>query len=198
MGYTGGIGGNKMKEKTRTQTLVLTALMMCMILVMTFIIRIPIPATNGYIHLGDGMIFLSVLLLGWKYGAVAAGVGSALADLWAGYAIYAPVTLVVKFVMAMVVGLFIERVVKTDFTTLRLRVAEIMGMVIGGAFMCGGYYVAESFMYGNWVVPLTGIPMNILQFVVGVVLASALATALYRTPAGKIFQYNIVEGESKG
>ncbi len=179
------------KEKTTVQTLVMTALMMCLIMVMTIIIRIPVPATQGYIHLGDCMIFLGVLLLGWKYGAVAAGVGSALADLWGGYAMYAPITLVVKFVMAMVVGLFIQRVVKTGLTPIKLRIAEITGMVIGGAFMCGGYYLAESIMYGNWVVPLVAIPMNILQFVVGVVLASGLATALYRTPAGKMFAYNI-------
>lgn len=184
-----------MKGRTTVQTLVMTALMMCMIMVMTIIIRIPVPATNGYIHLGDCMIFLGVLLLGWKYGAIAAGAGSALADLWGGYAIYAPVTLVVKFVMAMVVGLFIQRVVKTGITTIRLRIAEITGMVLGGALMCAGYYLAESIMYGSWVTPLMGIPMNILQFVVGVVLASALAAALYRTPAGKIFRYNLETGK---
>ena len=104
-----------MKLKSgKTNKIVLTALMMGMIMVMTFIIRIPVPATQGYIHLGDCMIFMAVLMLGWKYGAVAAGVGSAMADLIGGYAVYAPVTLVVKFLMAAVVGLFIEKALKKD------------------------------------------------------------------------------------
>ncbi|MEE1038354.1 MAG: ECF transporter S component, partial [Eubacterium sp.] len=38
--------------------LVTTALMMCMTMVMTFIIRIPIPATQGYIHLGVSIVYL--------------------------------------------------------------------------------------------------------------------------------------------
>ena len=103
-----------MKERSKTNLLVMTALMMGLIMVMTFIIRIPVPATQGYIHLGDCMIFLAVLVLGWKHGAIAAGVGSAMADLIGGYAIYAPVTLVVKFLMAAAVGLFIEKALKKD------------------------------------------------------------------------------------
>ena len=77
-----------------------------MIVVATILIIIPVPFGNGYIHLGDAMIFLSVLILGWKYGAVAAGFGSALADLLVGYAIWSPWTLFVKGIMAAVMGTF--------------------------------------------------------------------------------------------
>ena len=52
----------KTLERSGVATMVLTAMMMCMVVVMTMIIRIPIPATQGYIHLGDCMIFFSVLL----------------------------------------------------------------------------------------------------------------------------------------
>lgn len=73
----------------KTNKLVLTALMVCLVLLATYIIKIPSPFTQGYVHLGDTMIFLSVLLLGKKGGAAAAGLGSALADLLGGYAAYA-------------------------------------------------------------------------------------------------------------
>ena len=63
----------------KTNKLVLTALMVCLVLLATYIIKIPSPFTQGYVHLGDTMIFLSVLLLGKKGGAAAAGLGSALA-----------------------------------------------------------------------------------------------------------------------
>ncbi|MGI6737093.1 MAG: ECF transporter S component [Anaerovoracaceae bacterium] len=180
-------------RRNRLATMVMTAMMMCLILVMTILIRIPIPATEGYIHLGDCMIFLAVLLLGWKWGAVAAGVGSALADLIGGFVAYAPITLVVKAVMALVVGLFISHALKHNAGRGRLLLMEIIGMVLGGAVMCGGYYLAESIMYGSWVTPLISMAMNTLQFVIGIVIATLLANALYRTPAARHFTYRIDE-----
>ena len=171
--------------------MVLTAMMMCMIIVMTIIIRIPIPATQGYIHLGDCMIFFSVLLLGWKWGAVAAGIGSAMADMFAGYVQYIPVSLVVKGLMAVVMGLCIEAAVKRGWEGVKMRVAEIIGMVTAGAFMVSGYYIAESIMYGSFITPLASVPMNIIQFAVGVVLASALAYALCKTSMRSKFAYVI-------
>ena len=40
----------------------------------------PVPFTRGYIHLGDSMIFIAAILFGWRVGALAGGLGSALAD----------------------------------------------------------------------------------------------------------------------
>ena len=96
----------------KTSRLVLTALMTCLVLVATMSIRIPSPFTHGYVHLGDSMIFLSVLLLGKKGGAAASGLGSCLADLCGGYGMYAPWTLLIKAVMAFIMGAFIERMIK--------------------------------------------------------------------------------------
>lgn len=175
----------------KLNTMVLTAMMMCMVVVMTMIIRIPVPATQGYIHLGDCMIFFSVLLLGWKWGAVAAGVGSAMADLFAGYMQYVPVTLVVKGLMAIAMGLFIEFAVKHGYHGVKMKAFQIIGMIIAGLVMVSGYYLAESAMYGSFITPLASIPMNCIQFVVGIVLATALAYALGKTPAGKMFTYKI-------
>ncbi|MEG0291599.1 MAG: ECF transporter S component [Anaerovoracaceae bacterium] len=182
-----------MNNKTTTYNLVLTALMMSLVMVMTYIIRIPVPATQGYIHLGDCMIFFSVLLLGWKWGAVAAGVGSAMADLIAGYAHYVPITFVVKGLMAIAMGICIDKAVKSGFTGGKLRAMETLGMAIAGIVMCAGYYTAESLMYGSWITPLGSIPMNMIQFGVGIVLATALATALYKTPAKSKFAYRLNE-----
>lgn len=172
----------------------MTALFMGMIVALTMIIRIPIPATHGYIHLGDSMIFLAVLVLGKKNGAIAAGVGSALADIIGGYAVYAPITLVVKSLMALVVGLFIEQAMKKGrFSGAAGKVIIAAGMVLGGLLMVAGYYIAEVVMYGNWIVPLSGVGMNILQFAVGAVLAIALDHALEKTPAGQRFAYSLAK-----
>ena len=81
----------------KTVKLVLAALFAALCSVATMLIHIPIPATNGYINLGDGVVLLGAFLLGPVYGMAAGGLGSMLADLLLGYAAYAPGTLVTNF-----------------------------------------------------------------------------------------------------
>jgi uncharacterized membrane protein len=77
--------------------------------------------------MGDSMIFLAVLILGWKYGAFAAGVGSALADIFLGYVHWAPWTLCIKALMAVIMGLIIQQCMKNKkFTAIfSLAIAAI-------------------------------------------------------------------------
>jgi len=87
-----------------TKKLTFGGLMIALVFVTTFSVKIPIPFTQGYIHAGDSMIFIAAILLGWKYGALAGGVGSALADILGGYANWAIPTLVIKTLMGALVG----------------------------------------------------------------------------------------------
>ena len=84
-----------MMRNDNTNKIVLTGLMMCLVTVATMFIKVPVPFTQGYVHLGDSMIFLSVLVLGKRNGVIAAGVGSALGDILGGYAFWAPWTLII-------------------------------------------------------------------------------------------------------
>lgn len=184
-----------MLSREKTTKIILTGLMMAMIVVATIILPIPVPFGSGYIHLGDAMIFLSVLILGWKYGAVAAGVGSALADLMVGYAIWAPWTLCIKGMMGVIMGLFILKSMnKKQKSLLGVPVYQLIGMILAGCFMAAGYYVAEGVIYGNFIVAVLGIPWNIVQFTVGTIIAVILAAALYKTPAKKLFAYQPMIG----
>lgn len=169
--------------------LVLTALMMSLVFILTYSIRVPVPATNGYIHLGDSMIFISVILLGWKYGALASALGSALSDFLAGYNHYVPVTFLIKGLMAIAMGLLIEKAIKKSASNLQFKLAEIFGMILAGCIMIGGYYVAESFMYGSWITPLAAIPMNGIQFITGIILAVSIIRLLEHSPAEKMMTY---------
>jgi len=87
-----------------TKKITFGGLMVALVFVTTFSIKIPVPFTQGYIHAGDSMIFIAAILLGWKYGALAGGVGSALADILGGYANWAIPTLLIKTVMGALVG----------------------------------------------------------------------------------------------
>jgi uncharacterized membrane protein len=250
-----------------TKKIILTGLMMALVTVATMVFIVPVPFTSGYIHLGDSMIFLSVLILGWRYGAVAAGVGSALADLFVGYANWAPWTLCIKGIMALMMGLAIEKCIKSkkniiflamitaafwgafnfivqriiklqvagnpeslfsedvkDLTALGelvnsvesqlmlvallipvflviiaiyirkkehlvIPVYQLLGMTLGGLWMVFGYYIAGGLMYGNFAVSAFSIPWNMVQFVIGFLIAALITAALYKTPVKKFFTY---------
>lgn len=73
--------------------------MVALIFVLTFAIKVPVPFTRGYIHLGDSMIFIAAILFGWRVGALAGGLGSALADVVGGYAFWAIPTFIIKGIM---------------------------------------------------------------------------------------------------
>ena len=111
----------------RTNKLVFTALMTCLVLLGTILFRIPIPMTQGYVHLGDAMIYIGVLLLGKKHGAVAAALGSSLGDVLGGFAFWAPWSFIIKFAMAFVAGSLIE------------KRSKVFSMIAGGFVMCAGW-----------------------------------------------------------
>ncbi|MDR1134973.1 MAG: ECF transporter S component [Clostridiales Family XIII bacterium] len=96
-------------KRNNLEMMVLTALMTGLVAVATASIVIPIPFTSGYIHPGDSMIFLAALILGWKRGAVAAGLGAAFADMFLGFVFWAPWTLFIKGCMAAIVGLVVSK-----------------------------------------------------------------------------------------
>ena len=120
-----------------TKKITLTGLMTAAVTVATIAIMIPVPNTGGYIHAGDSMVFLSVLVLGWKYGAFAAGAGSALADIISGYAQWAPATLVIKMLMAMLMGIAIEKAVKST------RNSAILAVIIACAWLIFNFLTVE-------------------------------------------------------
>lgn len=181
-----------MEERSHVQKIVMAAMMMCLVMIATVFIRIPIPGTQGYVHLGDSMVFLSVLILGWKYGVAASAFGGLLADVLGGTAVWAPWTFCIKGIMALVLGFIAMKLSnKQNLSRAGFICGEAAAMIIAGAVMVAGYYFAEGIMYGNWVAPIIGIPWNIGQFAVGMVIAIVLADALCRTPGRAFFAYRL-------
>ena len=89
--------------KSNTQKLVLSAMFAALICVVTMIIKVPSPL-KGYLNLGDCVVLLAGWMLSPGYGFLAAGIGSALADLFSGYVVYAPATFIIKGCMAVTAG----------------------------------------------------------------------------------------------
>lgn len=161
-------------HRVRTLKIVYTALLTALVCVSTAVITVPTP-TNGYVHLGDSILLLAAFLLGPIYGTVAAGVGSALADLLLGYLLYAPGTLVIKAVMALVAAL-----------TARAMKRKLLGQIIGGvaaeAIMVGGYFLYAALIFGESWGAAVGIPANLVQGAFGIVAGVLLHIALLRIP----------------
>ncbi|MBS6561206.1 MAG: ECF transporter S component, partial [Clostridiales bacterium] len=95
----------------QTKKLVLSALFAALICVATFTIRIPIVATNGYIHLGDALVILAGIFLSPASAFLAAGIGSCLADLFGGYIIYVPATFFIKGIIAFLGSILFHKMI---------------------------------------------------------------------------------------
>lgn len=165
--------------KTKTQKIVLTALLASLTCVATMIIKIPSPL-KGYVNLGDCVVLLCGWLLSPLYGFFAAGIGSALADIFSGYIIYAPATFVIKGAMAPV-AYFV-------FRLLYKKMGYISSRIIAGtlteAIMVLGYFVFEGFMYG-FIPSAVNIPANAVQGVAGLILGMVLVRIFEKSNISK-------------
>ena len=164
----------KMKDNT-TKKIVFSALLAALACVATMIIKIPTPL-GGYIHAGDAVVVLAGFLLGPVWGALAAGLGSGLADVISGYVLYAPGTFVIKAVVALLAGWIIgTKLIKNEFAK------ALVAGIIGGIVMVGGYMLYEAVFMGFGVGAAANIPMNCIQGAFGAVAGAALYIALSKT-----------------
>ena len=130
------------------------------IFLLTAFVRIPMPA--GYLNLGDAGVFLAAMLLPTGWAALCAGIGSALADLVGGFALYAPVTLAVKGLAALAFALLWRKLPG------KLRYLAFLAVLIAPL----GYFAFELFAAGAFA--WADLPLNLLQAAVGAGLALAL------------------------
>lgn len=150
---------------------IISALFAALVCVATMVIKIPTPL-NGYINLGDCVILVASFTLPCGYGFLAAGIGSALADILSGYTAYAPATFIIKGIMVLVVYL-VTKLLKSD----KQNLVKIVAGVLAELWMVLGYYIFEGFMYG-FSASLANIPMNLIQGVAGLILAFVLVRVL--------------------
>lgn len=115
-----------------------------LICVLTMLISIPIPATQGFINIGDAGVMICGLLFGPLIGGFSGGIGSAFADILLGYTIYAPGTLIIKGLEGFIVGIIANP--KKFYSKLNYR--DILAVLMGGLTMVFGYFFYEIIIYG--------------------------------------------------
>lgn len=151
---------------------IIAALMASLTCFATYIIRIPSP--TGYIHPGDSFVILSGIILGPVYGALSAGIGSLLADILAGFPQYALATFIIKALTAAVCSLTFRHLKRKLYSL-------IVAGLFGGFIVTLGYFTVEYFMYG-FGGALSGVPLNLVQNIFGIVLSIISYPLLYRIP----------------
>lgn len=156
-----------------TLRITMTAVMAALVCAATALFHIPSPV-GGYLHPGDGLVLMSAYLLGPLWGALAAGLGSMLADLLAGYPMYAVGTLAVKALTAWVAGALYARLKDGR------RAAMLFSGLCGEAVMVAGYLAFAALALGYGAGALAEVPGNLCQGAVGIALSLALTPALLR------------------
>lgn len=86
-----------MKKTVSIQSIVLVALFAALTVIGTTI-KIPLP-TGAFVHLGNAVLLLSVLLLGYFKGSLAGGLGFFIFDVMNGYATEAPYFILESFIV---------------------------------------------------------------------------------------------------
>ncbi len=157
--------------KTRAQKIAVAAMLAALVCVATMIIKIPTPL-KGYVNLGDCVVLLCGSMLSLAYAFLAAGIGSALADVLSGYMVYAPVTFLIKGIMALVIGFLFKAIDKKGLK----QPTKTLPMLLAEVVMVGGYFVFEGILYG-FVPSAANIPANAIQGVAGIVFGFVLIKA---------------------
>lgn len=150
--------------KVNTKQMISAALFAALTLVLTYFVKIPLP--TGYANLGDCAVLLAGWLLGPVFGFLAAAIGSMLADIFSGYAMYAAATFIIKGLMALIAyGLYQK---------LKKHTSRALALIISGAaaelLMVFGYFVFEDVLFDAGMA-LLNILFNAIQGAVGLFVA---------------------------
>lgn len=156
-------------HKTSVYDMTLTALGIALVFLATFLIKVP-NGIQGYFNIGDGFLLLFAGFLHPFLAFLVGGLGSGLADIAGGYGIYFFFTLMIKGCEALVACLLIRKQEKLRY----------VAYVLGGCLMVIGYFFADALINESWLLSLTGIPANIIQALVGCVIATLAYPLLKR------------------
>ncbi|WP_341300266.1 ECF transporter S component [Lysinibacillus sp. FSL H8-0500] len=167
------------KPRTKTFDLVITAILAALVFVATMFINLKLPfGQGGLIHLGTSMLFISAILFGPKKGALAGAIGMGLFDIVGGWLIWAPTTIISRALQGFIVGkISWSKGYRGDNIGL-----NILGAVLSMPVMIAVYYIGQAIMFNSWIAPLASIPGDIIQNIVGLIIAIPVCIVLKKTP----------------
>lgn len=159
------------QQTSSTALIALAAIMAALVCFATYIIQVPIPATEGFFNIGDGMIMVAALTFGPIVGAFAGGVGSAFADLLGGWYVWVIPTLIIKGIEGFLAGWILRRGKNVQNV--------FFAWIIGGLEMVFGYFLVQIYFYG-FSAALVELPFNFVQMAIGGIVGVPVSQAVRR------------------
>lgn len=157
-----------MSDSVNIRRMASIALIGALIFVLTAIPRIPVPATGGYVHLGDAGVAFAAYAFGPWVAMFAGGIGTAMADML-GFPQWALFSLLVHGFQGFVMGMIVKKTMNVW--------TMILSVVAGAVIVVGGYFVAGTILEGAAVATLELIP-NTIQGLSGGLIGMPLYLAV--------------------
>ncbi len=149
-------------------------------IVFVFTAYLHIPSHTGYIHVGDGFIYLAACLLPLPYAVFIGASGALLADCLTGFAIWAPCSVIIKTIVILFFSSKGEKIISLH---------NILALLPAWSICIGGYYLYEVAISNNFISPLSGIPGYIIQSVLSSILFIAIGHTM-----DKLYVKQIING----
>lgn len=167
------------KPRTKTFDLVITAILAALVFVATMFINIKLPiGQGGLIHLGTAMLFIAAILFGPKKGGLVGAIGMGLFDIVGGWLIWAPTTIIARALQGVIVG----KIAWSNGHRGDNIGLNILGAVVSMPVMMAVYYIGQAIMFKSWIAPLASMPGDLIQNVVGLLIAIPVCIVLKKTP----------------
>ena len=150
-----------------------TAIFTAIIILATSIIKFSTGLGEGYIHLGDSMIYLTACLLPFPYCIIAGALGGGLADILSGFAIWSIPTMLIKMLNVLPFAIVCKKL-KTNKILCK---QTVLMTFVSGVITILGYFVAECILYSvaSATLSITG---NTIQAVASGIIFMIIATTL--------------------
>lgn len=161
-----------MKGRLTPAMIGLLAVLIALAAVFTLVPRVPVPATGGYANLSSVAITFTGLVFGPFVGAVAGGIGTAIADLLGGFLPFAPLSLIAHGLEGFLIG-FLGRGRRSVWRM-------IFAWLIGSLAMMVIYFAGESLFLTGPAAALAEVPFNAFQAALGAVVGIPLVLAVRR------------------
>ena len=158
------------KIKGKTKLMCMTGLFTALVFVVTAYLHI--PTVNGYVHVGDGVIYLAACILPTPCAVFVGATGALLADCLTGFAIWAPGSVIIKALGALLFSSKSKKII-----TLRNLLALFPATVI----CIGGYYLYEALIFWNFISPISGLLASLTQSVASALLFVVVGLSIDKT-----------------
>ncbi|MBQ8765950.1 MAG: TIGR04002 family protein [Clostridia bacterium] len=173
-----------MRNKKSLLKITYTAIFTAIIVLAISVIKFSTGFGEGYIHLGDSIIYLTACVLPFPYCIIASALGGGLADILSGFAVWSVPTAIIKTLNALPFAIICKKYKSNKI----LCKKTILMTVVSGIITILGYFVAECILYsaasatlsliGNWV-------QAVASGIIFIIMATALDKINFKTKISK-------------